>query len=601
MVSLRGGNSKPLHGHAEARAGAVAHRWRWRLALAFAVLALPLNARAQALPESARVPAGWRFPLHPAPAVAAHGMVATDAPLATRVGVEVLKAGGNAVDAAIATAFALAVVYPAAGNLGGGGFMVARMADGRTAALDFREMAPIHASRNMYLDPAGNLTDRSVDGWLASGVPGSVMGLWLAHKRFGTRPWASLLAPAIRLARDGFIVDAHLHASLAGEQERLSKYPGSAALFYPGGQAPAEGSRFRNPDLAQTLRLIAQRGPAGFYQGRTAELIEREMTANGGIITQEDLKRYVAKWRDPVQFTYRGHTIISMPPSSSGGLTLALIADILQGYDLAKLGWHSPEHIHLVAEAMRRAFADRNALLADADFHPVPRAQFLSREYAARERATIDSLKATPSSEIRPGLGMAISGVHTTHFGVVDARGDAVGVTYTLNNGFGSGVTITGAGFLMNDEMDDFAAKPGSPNMFGLVQLEANAIQPGKRPLSAMTPTIVLDDRGRPMLVTGASGGPRIITAVYQVLSNILDFGMDVGSALAAPRIHQQHLPDVVYFEPNGLTPDVLQALAGMGYRTTPGWVADAATILRRGAVWTGLADPRSGGAAEGY
>ncbi len=590
MVRVRRGTAAGL---VAAGARALGHAPAWAQGAA---------AQSVAAQESARVPASWRFPLHPAPAVAAHALVATDAPLATRVGVDVLRAGGNAVDAAIATAFALAVVYPAAGNLGGGGFMVARMADGRTAALDFREMAPIHASRNMYLDSAGNLTDRSVDGWLASGVPGTVMGLWLAHKRFGTKPWATLLAPAIRLADQGFVVDAHLHRSLADEQERLARYPGSAALFYPAGQPPAEGSRFRNPDLARTLRRIAERGPAGFYQGETAELIEKEMTANGGIIGREDLKRYVAKWRDPVTFTYRGHTVISMPPSSSGGLTLALIADILQGYDLARLGWHSPEHIHLVAEAMRRAFADRNALLADADFYPVPRAQFLSRPYAARQRATIDPLKATPSSQIRPGLGLAAGGLHTTHFGVVDAKGGAVGITYTLNNGFGSGVTVTGAGFLMNDEMDDFAAKPGSPNMFGLVQLEANAIQPGKRPLSAMTPTIVLDARGKPMLVTGASGGPRIISAVYQVLSNVLDFGMDVGSALAAPRIHQQHLPDVLYSEPQGLTSDVLQALEAMGYRTpSMGAIGDAATILRRGSVWTGMADPRSGGNAEGY
>lgn len=552
--------------------------------------------------EQARVPADWRFSLHPTFATAEHGMVATDAALGTRVGVDVLRAGGNAVDAAVATAFALAVVYPGAGNIGGGGFMVVRMADGRTAALDFREMAPQAATRNMYLDSAGNLTDRSVEGWLSSGVPGSVMGLWEAHRRFGSKPWATLLAPAIRMAEEGFVVDADLHRSLEYSQKRMSQYPGSAALFYPGGQPPAEGSTFRNPALAHTLRLIAERGPAGFYEGETAETIEREMKANGGIITREDLKRYVAKWRDPVEFTYRGHRIISMPPSSSGGLTLALIADILSGYDLRSLGWHTPAHLHFLAEAMRRAFADRNALLADADFTPVPRDQFLSPAYAARLRATIDPNKATPSSEVRPGLGVAAGGTHTTHFGVVDAQGDAVALTTTLNNGYGSGVTIAGAGFLMNDEMDDFAAKPGSPNMFGLVQLEANAIAPGKRPLSAMTPTIVLDEQGKPMMVAGASGGPRIITAVFQVLSNVLDFGMDVGSGVAAPRVHQQHLPDVLYYESRGVTPDLLQALGGMGYQTpNTGGVGDACTIVRTGNVWTGLADPRGGGVAEGY
>ncbi|MBX6363321.1 MAG: gamma-glutamyltransferase [Gemmatimonadetes bacterium] len=552
--------------------------------------------------EAGKVPAAWPYPLRPRPVVAPHGMVVSDAPLATHVGVEVLRAGGNAVDAAVATAFALAVVYPEAGNLGGGGFMVVRMGDGRTAALDFREMAPAAATRDMYLDEKGQLTDKSINGHLASGVPGSVMGLWEAHKRFGTRPWPELLAPAIRLAEQGFRVDEQLHRSIANAAKRLAKYPASAALFLPGGQPPAVGSTFRNPDLAAVLKRIAEQGPAGFYEGETAELIAAEMKRGGGIITTEDLKRYRAHWREPVEFVYRGHRVLSMPPASSGGLTLALMANILDGYDLKALGWHSPAALHLMAEASRRAFADRNEFLADPDFVDVPAARFLSPEYAAKLRATISRDRATPSAQIRPGLAALRDGNHTTHFGVVDAQGGAVALTTTLNELYGSGVTIAGTGIVMNDEMDDFAAKPGAPNMFGLVQGEANAIAPGKRPLSAMTPTIVLDEDGRPLLVTGARGGPRIISATFDVLSNVLDYGMDVAAAVNAPRIHHQHLPDILYYEEHGLTPATIQALEAMGHKVEPrDGVANAPSILRRGGVWTAWADPRSGGAADGY
>lgn len=552
--------------------------------------------------ETGRVPAEWPYPLRPRAVVAPHGMVVSDAPLATHVGVEVLRAGGNAVDAAVATAFALAVVYPEAGNLGGGGFMVARLGDGRAAALDFREMAPQAATRDMYLDEKGALTDKSINGHLASGVPGSVMGLWEAHKRFGTRPWPELLAPAIRLAEQGFRVDAQLHRSIAAASRRLAKYPGSAALFLPGGQPPAEGSTFRNPELAAVVKRIAERGPAGFYEGETAELIAAEMKRGGGIITTEDLKRYQARWREPVEFEYRGHRVVSMPAASSGGLTLALIANILQGYDLKALGWHSPESLHLMAEASRRAFADRNEFLADPDFVAVPQERFLSTAYAARLRGTISTEHATPSAQIRPGLAALPDGNHTTHFGVVDGQGGAVALTTTLNELYGSGVTVAGAGIVLNDEMDDFAAKPGAPNMFGLVQGEANAVAPGKRPLSAMTPTIVLDEAGRPLLVTGARGGPRIISATFDVLSNVLDYGMDVGAAVDAPRIHHQHLPDVLYYEEHGLVPATIEALKAMGHDVKPrDGVANAPSILRRGGVWTAWADPRSGGAAEGY
>jgi gamma-glutamyltranspeptidase / glutathione hydrolase len=552
--------------------------------------------------DLAQVPAAWPHSLDVAAAEAASAMVVTDAPLATEVGVTVMRAGGNAVDAAVATAFALAVVYPEAGNIGGGGFMVARLADGSTAALDFREQAPLAGHRDMFLDAAGELTDRSVLGHLAAGVPGAVMGLWEAHRRFGTKPWAELLAPAIALAEDGFVVDDAVAATLRNAVPRLARFAGSAALFLPGGEPLAAGTRWRNPDLAGVLRRVADHGPAGFYEGETADLIVAEMRRGGGIITHEDLRRYRAEWRTPIEFDYRGHRVISMPPASSGGITLAIIAQVLDGYPLAQLGWQTPAALHLVAEAMRRAFADRNHFLGDPDFVQIPQALLVSRAYADRLRATIDPARASPSGSIRPGLAEALEPVHTTHFSVVDGAGNAVALTTTINELYGSAVTVAGAGFLLNNEMDDFAAKPGSPNMFGLVQGEANAIAPGKRMLSAMTPTIVLDRDGRVLLVTGARGGPRIINGVFQVISNILDYGMDVGTAVHAPRIHHQHLPDMLYYEAGGLDARRIGELEARGHvLTARPTVGTAPTILRRDGVWTGVPDPRTGGSAAGF
>lgn len=578
-----------------------------RKLITLALLALAGCSTAQQAPPAAQeyragIPASWPFPLDVAPAVAPNAMVATDAPLATGVGVQVLRDGGNAVDAAVATAFALAVVYPEAGNIGGGGFMVSRMADGTAAALDFREKAPLAATRDMYLDAAGDLTDRSVLGHLASGVPGAVMGLWEAHRRFGTRPWAGLLAPAIALARDGFVVDSALAGSIVGAADRLSRFPGSAALFVPNGQTLRAGTRWSNPDLARVLQRIADRGPAGFYEGETADLIVAEMERGGGIISHDDLRRYRAEWRDPVEFEYRGRRVISMPPASSGGITLAIIANILDGYDLDAMGWHSAPALHLTGEAMRRAFADRNHFLGDPAFVQLPRDMLVSQEYADRLRATIDPARATASLDVRPGLAGQPEPMHTTHFSIVDADGNAVALTTTINELYGSSVAVTGAGFVLNNEMDDFAAKPGTPNMFGLVQGEANAIQPEKRMLSAMTPTIVLDTDGSVLLITGARGGPRIITAVFQVLSNVIDYGMDVGTAVHAPRIHHQHLPDMLYFEREGLTPEVVAQLQAMGHTVEPrGGIGTAPTILRRDGVWTAVPDPRTGGLAAGY
>ena len=529
-------------------------------------------------------------------------MVTTDAPLATDVGVRILRAGGNAVDAAVATAFALAVVYPEAGNLGGGGFMVTRMADGTMAALDFREKAPLAATRDMYLDAQGNVTDASVVGYLASGVPGAVAGLYAAHDRFGELPWKDVVEPAIRLAEQGFIVDRELAGSITGAADRLRRFDGSRALFLPAGQPIAEGTRWRIPELASTLRRIAERGPAGFYQGETADLIVAEMQRGGGIITHEDLRRYEAKWRDPVVFVYRGHTVVSMPPPSSGGLTLALIANVLEGYDLRALGWHSPEMLHLTAEAMRRAFADRNHYMGDPDFVQVPRPQFLSEQYATQLRGTIDRRKATPSSEVRPGTLEMHEPDHTTHFSVVDENGNAVALTTTINDLYGSGVTVTDAGFVLNDEMDDFTSKPGTPNMFGLVQGVANAIEPEKRMLSAMTPTIVLaPESNRPFIVTGARGGPRIITATWQVISNIVDYGMDVTTAVNAPRVHHQHLPDVLHYEDGGLPEETIRALESFGHDVEARGGVGSAPALLYADGWRGAHDPRSGGKAAGY
>ncbi|MGH7443860.1 MAG: gamma-glutamyltransferase, partial [Longimicrobiales bacterium] len=468
---------------------------------------------------------------------------------------------------------------------------------------DFREKAPLAATRDMFLDAQGNVTDRSVVGYQASGVPGSVAGLHAAHERFGELSWEDVVAPAIELAEEGFIVDHELAESIANNADRLGRFDGSRALFLPGGEPIAEGTRWQIPTLAATLRRIAEHGAAGFYQGETADLIVAEMQRGGGIITHEDLRRYEAKWRDPVVFNYRGHTVVSMPPSSSGGLTLALIANILEGYDLRALGWHSPAALHLTAEAMRRAFADRNHYLGDTDFVQIPRPQFLSEQYATQLRSGIRPERATPSSEVSAGTLLINEPTHTTHFSVVDEAGNAVALTTTINDLYGSGVTVTGAGFVLNDEMDDFTSKPGTPNMYGLVQGAANAIEPGKRMLSAMTPTIVLDpDANRPMIITGARGGPRIITATWQIISNIVDYGMDVTAAVAAPRIHHQHLPDVVRYEEGGLPASTIATLERYGHVLEAiGGVGSAPALLFYGGNWRGAFDPRSGGEAAGY
>jgi len=530
-------------------------------------------------------------------------MVVADAPLATRVGVEVLREGGNAVDAAVATAFALAVVLPSAGNLGGGGFLLARVA-GETYALDFRETAPAAAERDMYLDASGEPTEQSLTGHLACGVPGSVAGLFEAHRKLGSRPWASLVEPAIQLAENGFEVDADFAAAVAADAARLSRFAGSAAMFLPAGKPLARGERFRNPDLARTLRRIAEQGARGFYEGATADAIADEMLRGGGILTRADLRDYRARWREPLEFSYRGHRVIGMPPPSSGGIALALIAGQLASTDLAELGWRSATEVHRQVEAFRRAFAVRNSVLGDPDFVEIPLERLLAPAFAAELATSISTEHATPSARVSPGIGGDGEGRHTTHFSVADGRGDVVALTTTLNGSHGSAVTVAGAGFLLNNEMDDFTVKPGAPNLFGLVQGEANAIEPGKRMLSSMTPVIALDPAGGPLLVTGASGGPHIITAVFLVLSARLDHELGIVAAVSAPRFHHQHVPDVIAAERGGLDAGVVRELERLGH--TIRWFDPlagslAATLERRDGRWYGVSDPRTHGLALGY
>ncbi len=572
----------------------------FRALLALLVAACGTSGAAWQPAWTGTFPAGWRFATPPQPVTGRYAMVVSDHPAASAVGAEVLRRGGNAIDAGVAVAFALAVVHPQAGNIGGGGFLVYRAADGRAYSLDFRETAPAAATRNMYLDAAGHLTDRSLTGGLAVGVPGSVAGLFEMHRRFGRLPWRDLVAPAIALAQSGVIVDSPRAAVFRDSvnRRRLERFPASVAAFFHDGGPPAEGDTLRQPDLARTLALIADSGADAFYRGGIADAIVAEMGRSGGIITRADLAGYQAKWRDPLESTYRGWHVIGMPPPSSGGVTVAEILNILEASGpLPPFG--SGALLHLEIEAMRRAFTDRNRWLGDPDFVRMPIARLTSKRYAAQLARGIRFDTATPSAEM-PAI---VEGRHTTHFSIVDPEGNAVAITTTLNDDFGSAVTVTGAGFLLNDEMDDFASKPGAPNLYGLVQGEANAIQPGKRMLSAMAPTIVLDPGRHLVLVTGSPGGPRIITAVEQVISNIIDQRMTLAEAVSAPRIHHQALPDSVMWEAGGLAPGERRVLAAMGhaFRDRPLVIGDVNSVLVTPQGLEGLADPRRGGGAAGW
>ena len=539
-------------------------------------------------------PPAWRHPVPRSEASGRYTMVVSDHPVASRIGVDVLRRGGNAIDAAVAVGFALAVAHPQAGNIGGGGFLVYRAADGRAYTLDFRETAPAAATRNMYADAS------SLTGALAAGVPGTVAGLWEMHHRFGRLPWSELVAPAVALARDGVAIDSARAWAFAvpASEQRLRLFPTSVAAYFPGGRRPELGDTLRQPDLARTLSLIADSGAGAFYHGSIADSIVAEMRRGHGIITLADLAGYQPRWREPLVTTYRGWEVIGMPPPSSGGVTLAEMLNILEGWDpLPPYG--SPQLMHFEIEAMRRAFMDRNYWLGDPDFVSMPIARLISKPYADSLRRGIAPDRATPTGSLPP----VAEGSHTTHYSIVDQEGNAVSITYPLNDDFGAAEVVGGTGFLLNDEMDDFATKPGSPNLYGLVQGEANAIQPLKRMLSAMAPTIVLDRKGRLAMVLGSPGGPRIITAVMQVLSNVVDHGMTLAQAVVAPRIHHQGLPDSIFWEPEGISPEQRKALEAMGYvfRDEPHWVGDVNAVLvtRRGIE--GVADPRRGGGAAGW
>jgi gamma-glutamyltranspeptidase/glutathione hydrolase len=540
------------------------------------------------------------------PAVAPRGMIVAPEKDAAVVGLEVLRRGGNAVDAAVATTFALAVTYPRAGNLGGGGFLLYRAPDGSHAGLDFRETAPAALAPSMFKDRAGRLDPtKSLSGGLAVGVPGSVAGLVAAHKRWGTRPWPELLEPAIRLAEEGVIVSARSAERYAEAARELAADPDARAIFTHDGAPLREGDRLVQKDLAGTLRAIAAKGAAGFYEGSVAEAIVKKSASTGGVMTREDLTRYRALPRTPLTGSYRGRTIVAFPPPSSGGIVLLEALGMLERFDLAASGAGSALTLHRIAEAERRAFADRSSYLGDPDVVKVPVAALLDRSYLAKRGATIRDDRATPSSAIRPGTFEGSRGGNTLHLSVADARGGAVALTTTLNSWYGAALVAPGTGVLLNNEIDDFALSPGVPNQFGLVGGDANALAGGKRPLSSMCPTIVEDpaSRGRPLMVLGAPGGPTIISSVLQTIVHVIDDGMSLQEAVDAPRIHHQWLPDELVYERRAFPPEVAAGLRTRGHVLKEhGPIGNVCAIgVDAEGRWTGAPDPRDEAVALGY
>ena len=591
------GASQPRSARDDARATPMRDRNVLRNVLcAVAVIVLCVDARAAS----------------PAPVGARNGMVVTSQHLATKVGVDILQQGGNAVDAAVAVGYALGVVFPGAGSLGGGGFMTLQLADGRKAFIDFREKAPLAATADMYLDRDGNVVrGLSTKGYLAAGVPGNVAGFELALAKYGTMKRATVIAPAIRLAQRGFVLeqaDAEMLAAVAGDFRADAP---SAAIFLDQGVPFKAGQRLLQKDLARTLQRIAHNGADGFYKGPTADAIVAASTRGKGIITKADLAQYKARELEPIECDYRGYRIVSAPPPSSGGVIVCEILGILEGYPLRELGFRSAQAVHYQIEAMRHAYVDRNSYLGDPDFVRNPTERLLDKEYAAKIRAAIDPARAGVSSAIKPGIAPH-EGTNTTHYSIVDKAGNAVAVTYTLNEWFGARVTVAGTGIIMNDEMDDFTVKPGVPNFYGLVQGEANAIAPGKRPLSSMAPTIVSRD-GKPVLVIGSPGGSRIITVVVHLILNTVDYGMNLQEAIDAPRFHQQWLPEGTSIEEFALSPDTRRILADMGHKFADsrpwshaiGIIVGAPTLggaARDGNRLFGASDPRRNtGMALGY
>jgi gamma-glutamyltranspeptidase/glutathione hydrolase len=562
----------------------------------------PLPGGTPGTSELASFPATWSIPAGGRAVTSTQEMVASNAPLASAAGASILAAGGNAADAAVATGFALAVVYPEAGNLGGGGYSVIHLADGRTAAIDYREVAPRRATRDMFVDPAtGRATDASVIGHRAVGVPGAVAGLLAAHERYGTLPRAQVLAPAIALARDGFPADSSLVASLRRDSALICRYAGCATWF-PGGRTPRVGDTVRLDALARTLMHLSADGADGFYRGVVAAAIVAEMQRGGGLIRAEDLAAYAPAWRTPLRGQYRGHTLLAMPPSSSGGVTLVEALGILEAFGPAAPP-ASTTALHRMLGAFQLAFIDRNEYLADPDVHPVPTEQLTAPAYHRAQQARLDPARYIPTPQLAPGLSTAArtpEPTETTHYAVVDRWGNAVSTTTTINGLFGSKVFVEDVGIFLNNEMDDFTVLPGQPNMFGLVQGEANAVAPGKRMLSAMAPTIVLDPRGQVLLVVGSRGGPRIITGVAQVITNVVDYRMSLYDALAAPRMHFQGLPEVVSFEAGGFRDAVLDSLRTMGWHLERGGSGSPVAIKRTATGWEGTWDPRAAGGVAG-
>jgi len=539
------------------------------------------------------------------PVRARHGIVASVSEIASKVGVDVMQRGGNAVDAAVAVALTLAVTWPSAGNIGGGGFMMIRRADGRTEVIDYRERAPLTASRDMYLNEKGEvIKNSSTVGYRAVGVPGTISGLALALSRHGKLKWADVIEPARALAAEGFTLNHQTVRSIQGSRELLAKFPDSNRIYLRDGKYYEEGDTITQPDLAKTLTRLKEKGPREFYEGETARLIVDDMQRNGGLITAQDLKGYEPTIRNPLKGTYRGYELLTMPPPSSGGAALIEMLNVLEHYDLARMGWNSSAELHLLIETMRRAFADRAEFMGDTDFVKVPVAGLISKKYAAEIAKTIASDHATPSENIRAGKPVSYESTETTHFTIIDQEGNVVSNTYTLNNSFGSGVTARGTGFLLNNEMDDFTSKPGVPNAYGLLQSEANAIAPKKRPLSAMTPTIVLKD-GKFVFAIGSPGGPTIINTVLQVVVNVIDYGMNIQQAIDSPRIHHQWMPDVVRWEPMGINGDTRTALMSIGQKLSDrsGFIGDAHGVMVEASTGMrlGASDPRLGGAAVGY
>jgi len=536
-----------------------------------------------------------RYPALHHPVLDRDGMVASQNALASEVGARILADGGNAVDAAVGVGFALAVTLPRAGNIGGGGFMIVYDAANRSAvAIDYRETAPPGASRDMFLDADGN-----VDEGLArfshqsSGVPGTVAGLYEAHRRYGSLPWRRLVEPAERLAANGIVVSFDMAENLANYRDRLARSDASVRYFYRKDGSPHEpGDRLVQKDLAWSLRLIARHGPDAFYRGRIAQKIAVEMQANGGLIDLAALDGYRPVVRDALVGTYRGYDVVAMPPSSSGGVHVLQMLNILEQFPVAAMGYGSADHVHLMAETFKLAYADRSRHLGDMDFYDVPIDWLTSKSYGEELARTIDMARARPSSDIAPGVAPLAESIDTTHFSIIDRHGNAVSNTFTLNFSYGSGISVPGAGFLLNNEMDDFSAKPGVPNAFGLTGGEANAIEAGKKPLSSMTPTIVLRD-GLPWLVTGSPGGSQIVTSVMQMIVNVIDFGMNIADATHAPRVHHQWLPDELRLE-SGFSPDTVRLLEARGHRVVPSeGMGSLQSVGYLDELYRGASDPR--------